>query len=572
MPQQLTHKTPPLLKAIQTIHHKLEDGKLLEENQKKVLNSIRYHSKKVMRELGLSFTEAWVFSSVFVCNIEDDSDVGINDLANALGCKKIEAVKLLPTLYKLEEKGLLMSTDTALRRRSAKQQYSSSLRFWVADSYFNLVVLGTSQEELVFPDETQFLEYIYELGIRLKSFRISQEFLFLEIENIMNTNSGLDIVKEFRGVSLNEEEQVVLLLAMFSHLQEKGLNLDELGVMVQRKIRNQVKLKSGLRNGSARLISEKYLRLDVEEFFGETRVQLDVKGRELLNRIEPGLGFELKVTFTGSELLKLIKPEATRPVQLVYGPELQSEYERLLKLCSTQTFRTIHKRLTEKGMKGGLTVLLNGPPGTGKTEMVKQIAKQNQLPLVQVEMSAVKGKFVGESESNIRSVFEQYSKLKTSEKETPILLLNEADALLGKRSPDLGTSSQPVMQMLNIMQNILLQEMEDFDGILIATTNNERAFDQAFSRRFLHKVTVGLPDEHTREVLWKNKFPMLTSKEVQELSNYSITGAEIENIAIRMMQLEILEGKEPSLSSILGLINTETSHRHGRTLGFKMSA
>jgi SpoVK/Ycf46/Vps4 family AAA+-type ATPase len=223
-------------------------------------------------------------------------------------------------------------------------------------------------------------------------------------------------------------------------------------------------------------------------------------------------------------------------------------------------------------MKGGLTVLLSGPPGTGKTEMVKQIARQNQLPLVQVEMSAVKGKFVGESESNIRSVFEQYTKLKTSEKETPILLLNEADALLGKRNPDLGTSSQPVMQMLNTMQNILLQEMEDFDGILIATTNNKQAFDPAFSRRFLHKIMVGLPDAQTREILWKNKFAMLTTHEVKELAIYEMSGAEIENIAIRMMQVEILEGTGPSFSSILQLINTEAPSRYGKTMGFKMIA
>jgi SpoVK/Ycf46/Vps4 family AAA+-type ATPase len=152
------------------------------------------------------------------------------------------------------------------------------------------------------------------------------------------------------------------------------------------------------------------------------------------------------------------------------------------------------------------------------------------------------------------------------------LLLNEADALLGKRNPNLGTSNQAVMQMLNTMQNILLQEMEDFNGILIATTNNEQAFDPAFSRRFLHKMTVGLPDEQTREILWKNKFPMLTSNDVQELANYPMTGAEIENIAIRMMQLQILEGMEPSLSSILQLIITETPSRHGKTMGFKMSA
>jgi Cdc6-like AAA superfamily ATPase len=525
-----------------------------------------------MKELNLSFTEAWVFSAVFVCNIETDSDVGINELADAFGCKKIEAVKLLPTLYVLEEKGLLMSADTTIGRRSVKQQYSSNLRFWVANPYFNLVVLGRTQEELVFPDEIQFLEYIYELGTQLKSFRISQNFLFSEIENVMETNKELSIVKEFRAIDLSKEELIVLLLAMFSHVQEKGLNLDELGLMAQRKIREKVKLKTELRNGSVRLIKEKFLRLVNEEFFDETRVLLDVKGRELLNRIEPGLGSELKPTFNGFELLKLILPEATRPVALVYGSELQLNYERLLKLCSTQTFHSIHQRLTEKGMKGGLTVLLSGPPGTGKTEMVKQLARRNGLPLVQVEMSAIKGGMVGDSEKNIRSIFQQYGQIKTSEKETPILLLNEADALLGKRNPNLGTSNQAVMQMLNTMQNILLQEMEDFDGILIATTNNEQAFDPAFSRRFLHKMTIGLPDAQTREILWQKKFPMLTSKEVQELADYAITGAEIENIAIRMMQLEILEGTEPSLSTILQLINTETSHRHGKTMGFKMSA
>jgi SpoVK/Ycf46/Vps4 family AAA+-type ATPase len=122
------------------------------------------------------------------------------------------------------------------------------------------------------------------------------------------------------------------------------------------------------------------------------------------------------------------------------------------------------------------------------------------------------------------------------------------------------------------MQNLLLQEMEDFDGLLIATTNMESNFDPAFSRRFLYKLTVTKPDEIARFQLWQNKFPDFTKHELRQLASYDMTGAEIENIAIQSLCAEILEGNLPTLKSVLDMLHCYVDRLNTDTIGFKLSA
>ena len=104
---------------------------------------------------------------------------------------------------------------------------------------------------------------------------------------------------------------------------------------------------------------------------------------------------------------------------------------------------------------------------------------------MQVNISEIKSMWVGESEKNIKQVFDNYRAMVNDSQTTPILLFNEADAIIGKRQE--GTL-RSVDKMENSIQNIILQEMEMLDGILIATTNLAQNMDKAFERRFLYKI------------------------------------------------------------------------------------
>jgi hypothetical protein len=566
-----TVKPNHLLKSVQTIFEKLKRSELNPKNKQKVFSSIRRPARHLMDEFQLSFTEAWMFSLALVNTIEGDSESNLSELAETLGSSKLEVMKLLPALISLEEKGLLLSGENGLKTHSYRQLYSPNIRFWITDPVFNMVVFGKPKEKMVFQDNIHFLEYVRHLGGQLKRFRISQSFMYSEIENTIRVNQELPAVRVMLESGVSEHERIVLWLSMLHHIQVEQFNMCELMIMTLRKVRDRVTLSTSFRNGSAKLVKEGYINLSNDEMFGETMIQLDEKGKDLLILIEPEMKDRASSNFS-SDLLMMTRPEEILEVKLAFGPEVRAQFERFVGLSKQENIMAINARLANKGMKGGLTVLLSGPPGTGKTEMVKQLARINNLPLVRVEMSAIKAGFVGDSEKNVKRIFESYQELKKAEDRTPILLLNEADALISKRQGELGGSNPAVVQMLNAMQNLLLQEMEDFDGLLIATTNMESNFDPAFSRRFLYKLTVTKPDEIARFQLWQNKFPDFTKHELRQLASYDMTGAEIENIAIQSLCAEILEGNLPTLKSVLDMLHCYIDRLNTDTIGFKLSA
>ena len=150
--------------------------------------------------------------------------------------------------------------------------------------------------------------------------------------------------------------------------------------------------------------------------------------------------------------------------------------------------------------------------------------------------------WVGESEKHIKAIFDRYRSFAKRSVKMPILLFNEADAVIGKRKEG---AEGAVDKMENSIQNIILQEMESLNGIMIATTNLVQNMDKAFERRFLYKVKFGKPANEQRRHIWKSMMPILTDKFVSRLANcYDFSGGQIENIA-RKCDIEcILHGED----------------------------
>jgi SpoVK/Ycf46/Vps4 family AAA+-type ATPase len=189
-------------------------------------------------------------------------------------------------------------------------------------------------------------------------------------------------------------------------------------------------------------------------------------------------------------------------------------------------------------MSSGVNILLFGGPGTGKTETVYQLARNTQRMILSADASKIRSKWVGETEKNTRQLFEQYRELMNEQAHAPILLFNEADAILGKRS----STDNRVDQMENAMQNILLEELEKFEGIFMATTNLEATLDDAFDRRFLYKFKFEKPGSDARLKLWQSKFPGLKKSILQALNDeFDLTGAQIENIRKKKAIDQVLE-------------------------------
>lgn len=130
----------------------------------------------------------------------------------------------------------------------------------------------------------------------------------------------------------------------------------------------------------------------------------------------------------------------------------------------------------------------------------------------------------------------------------PILFFNEADALINKRTEHV---EQSVDKMDNAMQNILLQEIEDLDGILIATTNLTANLDKAFERRFLFKVEFHNPCKEVKTQIWRSMLKDLKQDEAERLAaQFDFSGGQIENISRKKTIDYILTGRQPSVQEL----------------------
>lgn len=241
--------------------------------------------------------------------------------------------------------------------------------------------------------------------------------------------------------------------------------------------------------------------------------------------------------------------------RLFYNPEEKEQIDRLSVLLSKGTFGKVQIRMRDAGMRPGFACLFYGAPGTGKTETVLQLAHATGREIVQVNVATLRNMYVGESEKNTQKVFDDYKEKMKNSDMTPILLFNEADGIFGRRRTGINDS---VNQMENTIQNIILQNMETFEGILIATTNLTDNFDKAFERRFLYKILFTKPKAETRKQIWMSTLPNLAPDDAATLAaQYDFTGAMIENVAKRVTIDEILYDSPMTFDSIKRLCDEE---------------
>jgi len=174
-----------------------------------------------------------------------------------------------------------------------------------------------------------------------------------------------------------------------------------------------------------------------------------------------------------------------------------------------------------------------------------------------VDISQTKSMWFGESEKRIKEIFSRYKNYIEETEITPILLFNEADAVFGKRQT-LGTGRGGAAQTENAIQNIILQELENLKGILIATTNLTENMDKAFERRFLYKVEFKKPCLSVRQSIWQSMIPEISAEDAEKLSGrYDFSGGQIENISRKCTVEYVLSGTKPSYEKIDQFCNEE---------------
>lgn len=271
----------------------------------------------------------------------------------------------------------------------------------------------------------------------------------------------------------------------------------------------------------------------------------------------------------------LIIPDSIVSKKLFYSVENQNQINMLYSSLSKENLSNIQNGFKAKGFPTGICILLYGASGTGKTESVYQIAKATNREIIHVDISQTKSCWLGESERLIQKIFDDYKnmcqKLKLNGKnDYPILLFNEADAIIQKRTEFRGGGAEKTE---NAMQNILLENLEKFDGIMIATTNLEINMDAAFERRFLYKIKFENPTIEAKTAIWQSKLNWLPEEQAKQLANeYNFSGGEIDNVVRKATMEEILNGSKVTMNRLEELCKSEKliNNNSSRKLGFCM--
>ena len=515
-----TTKKMDLLTAVEQIVDKAKGSGLSKEFYRKADRYIKYMADK------LELTkEQCVMLALFIDN-SDDTSITISDFSKFLECRTTRIIRCMTDIDVLEKKEYVRCSRNE-HRLSYRVPMEVIEAFKKNDKYVPKDCTGLSCIEL-FGE----LETIFELR---QNNELTYEAMVGKIKYLFDCNPQLLFVQKVKGYGFEEADEMMLIL--FSHLfvnnNDDNIREHDLSFLYDNK-RTWKMVWSYMEGGNHVLEREKFIEFANENGFAD-RNSFCMTSEAKRNLLE-----ELNLSLQNNRRGDVVKHEDITPKKLFYGEKINAQIAELGKLLDDEQYHQIRARMKDTGFRCGFTCLFYGAPGTGKTETVLQLARQTGRDILQVNISEIKSMWVGESEKNIKQVFDHYrSKVKES-KITPILLFNEADAIIGKRQEG---AERAVDKMENSIQNIILQEMETLDGILIATTNLAQNMDKAFERRFLYKIKFEKPTIEARMNMWHEMIPALSDEDSRLLaSKYDFSGGQIENIARHYTIGNILHG------------------------------
>lgn len=369
--------------------------------------------------------------------------------------------------------------------------------------------------------------------------RIQNKLKLLETriaERIAQTAEDIVLDKFFKQKKLEKKEEIIFLALLREEYNATDASLREMTALIDLisfDDYDRIKNRSLLEDGS-KLISEDII--DYEEMlnpFGGISRSFYITDEILQSIIHPQkkkkvTKLKLDMLIKDQDIFELIDPD-TNLDDVVLNPKTRETLHSLMR----QVDKEVVARLVSWGVKdkkSGIDarIIFYGAPGTGKTMTAHSLAKSLKRQVLSFDCSKILSMYVGESEKNVRKIFDTYYELTAKTKTEPVLLLNEADQFLSARSSGPGGGAE---QMHNQMQNIFLEQIENFKGILVATTNLLENIDVAFSRRFNYKIEFKKPDEKQRRELWKKMLPHGAPYEegfdVDKLVRYSLTGGQI---------------------------------------------
>ena len=485
-----------------------------------------------------------------------DGSASIRDISVHLGCTRLEVLQHTTDLEALQEKGVVYPYG----RNSYRLEEDAFEAFKENKEYVYSINKFETEEELFVE-----LNQLYNMASNRE---ISSKELNRKVKLYLEENRELHMAQTLTSYiqKLDDAEFRFLIAVTVSWLVFD----DSLALKDARFIFDGMNtcrlLGSNLLKGTSKLVT---LGIIECAFNDGTAIQneycLTPKAKKAISPEWAKVKGTLMKRTDLKEANKIVKKE------LFYNDMESREISDLQSLMLDSNMKNVLRRLKQRKLRGGFTCLFYGAPGTGKTETVYQLARRSGRDIFVVDVSQLRSKWVGESEQNVKGIFDEYRTICETHKKKPILLLNEADAIICKR---MEGAERSVDKSENSIQNIILQEMESLDGILIATTNLSKNMNKAFERRFLYKVEFHKPETKVRAKIWHSMLPELSENEsillAESFSEFA--GGQIENITRKALVAEALRGTRLSMNDIVDLCQHEmldNADANRKNIGFR---
>lgn len=485
-------------------------------------------------------TDQAVLFAIFV-NFSNESRISLGEITAFAGCTQIEILRRAADMEELKKRRFI--------HRSSNKRGES---YYVTPAALKAVKENSSFDAPQISGLTiyQFFEVLGQYINERKDEECDYIELCNNIRELLESNRHLPFVERLKSFNLTHEAQLLFLrvCCMFVNIEDRVVVLDDVSFIFD--------FQYIARDIFAQLSSGRHplITLGLIQPYGNEMARQDLfeLGRVAVDEVLA----ELNITIQTQNIMQsLVSHKDITPKQLFYNQSEETQLTQLETLLQPARFEIVCDKLTTKGMRRGFACLFYGAPGTGKTETALQLARKTGRDILQVNVSELRDKYVGESEKRVKALFDSYRKAVASSKVAPILLFNEADAIISKRTENIARS---VDKMENALQNIILQEIETLEGILIATTNLTANMDKAFERRFLYKVEFNAPTTEAKCAIWKSMIPSLSDEDTRLLATeYKFSGGQIENIARKHTIAQILTESDTTLNDIRLICNEE---------------
>ena len=471
-----------VLEAFEHIVELAEDSNLDDVYFNKASDYIRYASRK----LALSPMQT-VLLALFVDRSENNR-ILISEIASYAGCRTTKILRLSSEIDVLENKHYLRASRSL-----------NKLSYRVPDAVLKALKDNQPYIHTTEPitDLQAFFDRFNDMMQEKNENETTYDAVLQQTEEYLSEIKDSYFVRSLKRPNISDENR--LLFIFMAHLFVENSD-DRIGFGDIDNLYDNDKIphwcKSELRGHTSDLFNHNLIENVNED--GMARSDCF----KLTEYAKSDLLSELNLNIKSKSDHSLIKSDSFPEKKLVYNASERNQIAELSSILSPDRFCEVQSRLHDAGMRTGFCSLFYGSPGTGKTETVYQIARATGRDILRVDVDKIKSCWVGESEQNMKKLFDRYRNICKDSPLAPILLFNEADAILGVR---MEGATRAVDKMENSIQNIILQEMESLEGIMIATTNLTGNLDKAFERRFLYKIQFSRHGNRHKPVV--RKFP-----------------------------------------------------------------